>query len=151
MIYTGTEAKEWAQAGALEQWVQRFLRNAEGEHANPNVGFADGLLLEKRFYIGPVDMPLTALETVRVGADISDECELEEFHRKVDLIAGALPEWDMPPFIVQYRDNAFQLTDGNHRYAALRKRGTETAPVIVWGSAQYEGEAREKLHHILAD
>ena len=127
MIYTGTEAKEWAQAGALEQWVQRFLRNAGGEHANPNVGFADGLLLEKRFYIGPVDMPLTALETVRVGADISDECELEKFHRTVD------------------------LTDGNHRYAALRKRGTETAPVIVWGSAQYEGEAREKLHHILAD
>lgn len=151
MIFTGTEAKEWAQAGLLDQWVQHFLRNTQGEHANPNVGFADGLLLEERFYIGPVELPLSVLETVRVEADITETRALAEFRRKVDQIGQALPEWDMPPFIVQYQDGAFRLADGNHRYAALIQRGTAVAAAIVWGSARYEQEAREKLNSIAVD
>lgn len=151
MNFTGNEAREWADQGKLADWVQRFLRNAEGAHANPNPGFADGLLLEERFYIGPVDLPLNALKTVRVASDISDARELAEFRRKVDAIAALLPEWDMPPFLVQYREGELWLTDGNHRYTALKEAGAAKGCAIVWGSAQYEAEAAEYLRTITAD
>lgn len=145
MFFTGTEAREWAETGRLDEWVQRFLRNVEGANANPNPGFANGLLLEERFYIGPVELPLEALKTVRVEKDISDARELTEFRRKVDAIKALLPDWDMPPFLVQYRDGALWLTDGNHRYTALLESGTETGLAIVWGSKMYEDEARAHI------
>lgn len=151
MRFTGNEAREWAEKGDIAGWVQRFLRNDEGEHANPNIGFADGLLIEERFYIGPVSLPLDALATVRVGENISDAREMAEFRRKVNAIAALLPEWDMPPFIVQYWDGALKLTDGNHRFTALREAGATHADAIVWGSAQYEAEARTKIESVTAD
>ena len=151
MNFTGTEAREWAEQDRLVEWVQHFLRNAEGEHANPNPGFADGLLLEERFYIGPMQLPLNVLKTVRVAADISDARELAEFRRKVDAIGRLLPEWDMPPFLVQFRDGALWLTDGNHRYTALQESGSGTGCAIIWGNAGFADEATEYLRSITVD
>lgn len=151
MVFTGTQAQEWAEQGKLAEWVQNFLRDDTGAHANPNPGFADGLLLEDRFYIGPVPLPLDHLKTVRVAEDISDVRELMEFRRKVEAIIRLLPEWDMPPFLVQYRDGALWLTDGNHRYTALAESGSKTGCAIIWGTACFEGEAMEYLKAISAD
>ena len=163
MIFTGTQAREWAEQGKLAEWVQNFLRDDTGAHANLNPGFANGLLLEDRFYIGPVQLPLDHLKTVRVAEDISDVRELMEFRRKVEAIIRLLPEWDMPPFLVQYRDGALWLTDGNHRYTALwltdgnhrytalAESGSKTGCAIIWGAACFESEAMEYLKAISAD
>lgn len=152
MNFTGCEAREWARQGKLAEWIQRFLRSDAGEHANPNPGFADGLLLEERFYIGPVRLPLSALRTVRVEEDLSDERERAEFMRKAEAIGEILDRWDMPPFLVQYReDGGLYLTDGNHRFSALRRAGAQTGPAIVWGSACYEAAAKNLLETISAD
>ena len=46
----------------IEDWVQDFLRN-DGD----NVALADGLLKEKRNYIGPVQFELSKID-VEIGA-----------------------------------------------------------------------------------
>lgn len=151
MEFTGTEARAWAQAGKIDQWIQHFLRNDSGAHPNPNVGFAEGLLLEERFYIGPIELPLSAMQTVRVAKDLSDPRELESFRRRVDSILADLPEWDMPPFLLQHRDGGLYLTDGNHRYTALVESGAQSAYAIVWGSKPGEAEAKAYIQEITAD
>lgn len=145
MNNTLTEARAQARAGRLAQWVQAFLREEGGEHANPNVALADGLLLEERFYLGPVRIALGMLETVRVEADIPDAAERARYDHIVDQMAEAIPDWDMPPFIVEYRDGRLILTDGNHRFSALRRLGADRCEVIVWGAAVREAEARARL------
>ncbi len=145
MKYTLTEARAQARAGQLAQWVQAFLRDDGGAHANPNVALADGLLLEERFYLGPVRMALSALETVRVEEDIPDAAERARYDQIVDQIVESLPDWDMPPFIVEYRDGRFMLTDGNHRFSALRRLNAECCEAIVWGAPAREAEARARL------
>ena len=54
MKFTIEEAKQYSNEGKIEEWVQAFLRDEEHEHANANVGSADRLHIEERFYYGPV-------------------------------------------------------------------------------------------------
>ena len=38
----------------------------------------------------------------------------------------------MPPLIVHYTRDGFELNDGNHRYQAYENLGVENVWVIVW-------------------
>ena len=50
---TLTTARAFAAEGRLEEWIHAYLLT-DG-HNKP---FSDGLKLDKRFYIGPLEMPL---------------------------------------------------------------------------------------------
>lgn len=139
------EARTYAASGRLAQWVQAFLRDDAGRYANPNLALADGLLLEERFYLGPVRIPLALLTTVRVEEDIADKEERERYDRIVDRIVAALPDWDMPPFIAEYRDGRLFLTDGNHRFSALRRLGIGEFEAVIWGAAARASEAETRF------
>ena len=54
MKYTIEEAIEYSKRNKLDKWLQLFLRDDSYEHASPNIPLADGLLLEERFFIGPI-------------------------------------------------------------------------------------------------
>jgi len=92
---------EFAGRGVINEWIQHFLRN-DGK----NIALADGLLLEKRYYFGPI------------VADLS-EFGIEE---------GA--PWDIPPLIVNYADGIFEICDGRHRNEALRQMNIKHVPVV---------------------
>ncbi len=132
MEFTLKEAVHYSENNRLQEWIQRFLRESEGEMPNPNFALADGLLLEDRHYFQPICIPLQVLKTVRVEQDIIDENELIHYRYKVDQIIQKLPQWDMPPLIAQYNGTEFVLTDGNHRYSALRKEKISGYYTIVW-------------------
>lgn len=131
--YTLTEAKRFADENRIAFWIQCFLRECNNDYPNPNIGLADGLLLEERFYYGPVKINLDLIYAVRTEKDITDIEEMNTYNKIVDRITKHIPEWDMPPFLVEYRSDGFFLTDGNHRYSALRNSSINSYYAVIWG------------------
>ena len=38
----------------------------------------------------------------------------------------------MPPLIINRKDYMYELTDGNHRFEALKKLGIDKYWIIIW-------------------
>lgn len=142
MEFTLSEAFLYDKNNKLEEWIQEFLRTEEGDMPNPNFALADGLLLEDRKYFSPVCIPLCEMKTVRIEKDILDHNELKHFNYKVDRIVQKLQDWDMPPLITQFDEGDFVLTDGNHRYSALKKAEKTSYYTIVWCNREIADQAR---------
>ena len=120
MKYTINEAKEYSKRKELDKWIQLFLRDNSYENASPNIILADGLLLEERFYIGPILLNLDIIITKRIEKDLEGK-ELKYYEEVVDRIANDYKDYNLPPLILEYKNNKLYLTDGNHRYSALKK------------------------------
>ena len=86
MKYTIDEAIIFSNKNNLDKWVQLFLRDVSYKNANPNIALADGLLLEKRFYIGPVLIDLDSIITVRTEMDLEGD-ELKYYEEVVERIS----------------------------------------------------------------
>lgn len=125
-------AIEYARRGAIEEWLQLFLRNDGG-----NVVFADGLLLEPRTYTGPVRMDITKFG-IEDGAPsyLTRADEIAGFYDIVEQMKECYSGWDMPPLIVNYADGRFEINDGRHRNVALHQMNITYAPVICWTSSE---------------
>ena len=145
MKYTIEESKEYSNRNELDKWLQLFLRDDSYENANPNIPLADGLLLEERFYIGPVLIDLDKITTKRIEKDITDENDLKYYKEVVDKIANYYEDYNLPPFIVEYNDNKLYLTDGNHRYSALKKLNINKYYVIIWGNKDLENDVKKVI------
>lgn len=144
MKYTLEEAIKYSKDGNIDKWVQMFLRTKYNDFANPNVALADGLLLEDRFYYGPVIFSLDDITTKRVESDLEGN-ELEWYNKVVDRMSNDFDETNFPPLILEFKDNKFYLTDGNHRYSALKKLGVDKYYSIIWGNVKLEKEVSKKL------
>ena len=48
--------------------------------------------------------------------------------------------------IVEYKNNNLYLTDGNHRYSALKKLNVDKYYVIIWGNKLLENDIKNKLN-----
>lgn len=127
-----TCALEYAGRGAIEEWVQLFLRN-DGE----NLEFAEGLLLEKRYYSGPVLTDIT-LFGIEEGAPsyLKEADEIDWFFEVVERMKSIWADWDFPPLIVNYAFGRFEINDGRHRNIALHQMNITQAPVIFWVSSE---------------
>lgn len=145
MEFTLNEALAFYENGKLEDWIQNFLRAELGDMPNPNFALADGLLLEEREYFFPVCIPLEDMKTIRIEKDILDENELRHYNYKVEKIIDKLQDWDIPPLIVQFDGGEFVLTDGNHRYSALKRAEKSSYYSIVWCNRDVADRARNIL------
>jgi hypothetical protein len=58
----------------------------------------------------------------------------EVFLKRVEDIISVYKkgDWDMPPLIINRKDNNYELNDGNHRFEALKKLGINQYWVIIW-------------------
>lgn len=92
-----------AHAGQIEIWVDRYLRTS----IRPNVPLADGLQLERRWWVGPRLMSLDQLTRVwsrrgdgvpgscpRLGALCHDVGRWPDHARGVATAYGAASGWD---------------------------------------------------------
>lgn len=106
---TLTQAKIYNDNGKIEEWLQLFLRN-DGK----NVALADGLLLEKREYFGLVKLNISYFKDIKEGAPeyLHAENDIKYFFRIVENMKNSLKDWDVPPLIVEYRDDQFFVNDG---------------------------------------
>ena len=140
MNYSIDNAIEYSKRNEIDKWVQLFLRDGSYEHANPNIPLADGLLLEERFYMGPLLIDLNKITTLRIEKDIEDENDKLFYRQKENGISKAYNDYNMPPLIAEYKDGKLNLVDGSHRYTALRKLNVDKYYVIIWGNKNLEKE-----------
>lgn len=129
--FTVEEAISFSKHGCIEEWVHTFLKTT-----GDNVPFSEGLKLQRRYWAGPVLIPLNQLKRCcgpeedmefRVSADHWDK-KIASFR---DLIRNG---WEYAPLIVQIAQDRLIVSDGNHRYEALRTLNHEDCWVILWGS-----------------
>lgn len=136
-LFTSGAAREFSRNERIEEWIHLFLRDEGG-----NIAFSDGLKKEKRIYIGPIKMPLHLFERCcgpeenmkyRIDQD-SFECRVCKIRERME--SG----WDMPPLIINFSNNRFELNDGNHRYQAMISRGVDGCDTIIWitGDVDYQ-------------
>ena len=137
MKYTVEEAKEYSNRNEIDKWVQLFLRDDSYEYASPNISLAEGLLLEDRFYFGPVLMDLDSITTKKKKKDLKGN-ELKYYEEVVERISNDYKNFNLPPFIVEYKNNELYLTDGNHRFSTLKKLNIDKYYVIIWGNKEQE-------------
>ena len=142
MKYSIESAREYSKRNELDKWLQLFLRDDNYDYASPNVALADGLLLEERFYIGPILIDLDKINTLRIEKDIEDENDRLFYQKKENGILENYDNYNMPPLIVEYKNNNLDLVDGNHRYTALKKINIDKYYVIIWGSKDKEKELK---------
>jgi hypothetical protein len=134
---TFTSAQEFAKKGKLEDWVHSYLLS-DGN----NKEFSDGLKLLERFFLGPIKMPLS-LFTRCCGPEetMKWKVDAEWFEEKVAKLENAIKtDNDMPPLIVHFVDDAFELNDGNHRLEAYSRLGSREINVIIWITEKNEYE-----------
>jgi len=140
---TLAQAKAYHDSGKIEEWLQLFLRN-DGK----NIALADGLLLEKREYFGLRKLSMSYFKDVKAGVPeyLSAENDIEYFFWIVENMKSSLKDWDVPPLIVEYRDDKFIVNDGRHRLEMYRQLGVEDMDVVLWTT----GEANaKKLQEVL--
>ena len=140
---TLTQAKIYNDNGKIEEWMQAFLRN-DGK----NIALADGLLLEKREYFGLLKVNMSYFKDIKEGAPeyLHAENDIEYFFRIVENMKNSLKDWDVPPLIVEYRDDQFFVNDGRHRLEMYRQLGVEIVDVVLWTTGE---ENKKKLPEVL--
>ena len=137
MQFTVTEARRLAEAGRLQEWIHRYLET--GTWAN--LGLSDGLRLQKRWWIGPLLLPLAGLARA-CGPEPGMEyrVEREAWDVRVDgMQARGMEPQAVPPLIVQYRHGVLSVRDGNHRHEAFRRAGWETCWAVIWFDSEEDG------------
>jgi len=132
---TLSSAKEYADAGKLEEWVHTYLLS-DGH----NKDFSDGLKLFDRYFLGPLKMPLNLFSRC-CGPEENMKYRVDGkwFEKHVEKLMEVIQgNADIPPLIVHYVDGGFELNDGNHRHEAYTRLGVEAVNAIVWITEKWE-------------
>ena len=126
---TYTKAREYMEKGQIADWLQLFLRS-DGK----NVALADGLLLEKRHYVGLRTIPINLLDSVKSCTPeyLNDEDSIRYFFYVVNRMKEDVKHWDVPPLIVNYRNGSFEVNDGRHRLEMYRQLDVKEINVVLW-------------------
>ncbi|CAN7750187.1 ParB N-terminal domain-containing protein [Paenibacillus sp. LjRoot56] len=110
--------------------MDSFFLNGEGD----NVGLSEGLKMQKRYYLGPLEVEINRLDRVVGPEQHMEYVENEDWwnyniNQICERIEGG---WDMPPLIAENRNGIFSIRDGNHRLGALEILKKEKYFVIIW-------------------
>ena len=113
-----------------------------------NVPFSDGLKLFERYYIGPVKMPLELFHRC-TGPEENMKYRIDKDWWPIHVAAledSIKKDPDMPPLIVHYVEDDFELNDGNTRFQAYTNLGVKEVNVIVWITEESEYQDFLKLY-----
>ena len=123
-------AIQFAKEGNIETWVHTYLNS--GDWANP--AFSEGLKLQKRWWHGPIELPLSMLQPA-LGPEPHMEYYVDNAYwqkQTQKLAASFTTLLALPPLIAEYRQGLLSIRDGNHRYGALQIKGWHSCWVIIW-------------------
>lgn len=128
---------EYARKNEQKEWLQLYLRN-DGK----NLAFADGLLIEDRYYYGPIEINLEMLHfpagTPEYLTDVND---IEWFYTVVERMKESYQkDWDVPPLIVNFDEGKFVVNDGRHRYEMYHQLGIRKAYVLFWVTGEEDNK-----------
>lgn len=126
-------AREYNNNELLEEWLHTYLL-----FERKNKAFSDGLYKEKRYYLGPIAMPLKLLKrSSGPEADMKWQVDAEVFEARVS-------DWQdkirtnkfLPPVIVSYTDGGFEINCNSPLFEALIREKVTYFPVIVWSTKE---------------
>jgi hypothetical protein len=129
-------AQEYAAAGRLEEWIHGYLNT--GPWANEPLSL--GLKLQQRWWRGPLEVRLADLDRV-VGPEPGMEYVVasENWEERTRQLAHSFTNpLALPPLIVEYRQAALSIRDGNHRYGAMQRLGWPACWVLIWYNSEDE-------------
>ncbi|MCB9133931.1 MAG: chromosome partitioning protein ParB [Anaerolineales bacterium] len=129
-------AQKWAREGKIEAWVHKYLLSGKGGTTNPE--FSAGLKREKRWWNGPVELPLADLSPA-VGTAPGMEYVVEKapWEARIRKLAASFSTpFALPPLIAEYRDGMLSIRDGNTRHSAMHFLGWTTCWVIIWYNSE---------------
>jgi len=138
--YSVDTAREAAERDDLATWVAEFLASPGSDNAD----LADLLADPPRWWLGPVELPISRLHRLAGPSDEPVLCEWDEddWRDDVDDLAQAIRDGFVPPpTIVSWKRGQLVLEDGNHRVEALRRAGHELAWSVVAFETPEEREA----------
>jgi hypothetical protein len=119
---------------AIEGWIHDYLNGA-----GRNVPMARGLRRRRRWWIGPVAVPVVELSRI-VGPEpgMPYPRAPEDWEPRLAGIERSLRRgWDVPPVIVDAcHTDALLVADGNHRFEAQRQMGRDA----VWSLLFFDEE-----------
>ena len=117
MKYDVASAKQYANAGQIDVWVDSYL--SKGDWAN--LGLSEGLKLQPRYWVGPIAVALDELtRTCGPEAPMPYRVDASGWERKVNLLARNIVDpVDLPSLITEYQHGVLYIRDGNHRHEAL--------------------------------
>ena len=124
-----SSAEEYAECGLLEEWVHTYLL-----FERKNKEFSDGLYLEERYFIGPVEMPLSLFHRSSGPEEqMKWRVDATVFWDKVKEWTECISEGKAtPPLIIGYADGVFEINCNSPLFEALTNMGREVYPVILW-------------------
>ena len=129
--YSIDAARAAAARDELADWVAEFLASPGSD----NAPLADKLSDEERWWIGPIELPISKLSRLAgpPGDPVLVPLAEDDWRDDVQDLADKIDEGELtpPPVVVTYRDEQLLLEDGNHRVEALRRTGEDTAWAIV--------------------
>jgi hypothetical protein len=134
-----------ARAGELARWVGELLAS----RGSDNPALAAGLAQARHWWLGPVRVPLGALERL-AGPENDVECPIvpEEWEDDVEAMGESLEQgWEPAPLLVELRAGRLLLQDGNHRAEALARAGETHAWVVVFCDDE-DAAARFRARHL---
>jgi hypothetical protein len=123
-----------ARAAAAEDrtaiWVGDFLAS----RGSDNPALAAALAQRRHWWVGPICVPLEALERLAGPEDDALVPVADEVweHDVGDMEESIEEGWEPPPLLAQYQRGRLLLQDGNHRYEALRREGAREAWVLLF-------------------
>jgi hypothetical protein len=130
---TTTSAIEYSKNNKLEEWIHLFL--CRNEKNGGNEAFSKGLKLEPRKYYSPCLMNLNKFQRCcGPEEDMKYRVPASDFNKKIKGIIENFQKniYDMPPLIINRNADKYELSDGNHRFEALKKLGIKEFWVIIW-------------------
>ena len=122
-------AMEAAALGRTDEWVDAFLSSGVGA----NLPMGVGLKKQRRWWIGPVLLPLDQFRRVAgPEPEMEYRCTHEAWDSHVTTIMGIERE-HLPPVIAEYvGQSRLRLHDGSHRHEASHRRGQRAIWALIW-------------------
>jgi hypothetical protein len=130
MEFTVHSALAAAKSEQLEDWIRSYLRTGDWI----NLGLANGLQLQKRWWLGPILVNISELTRVcGPEPEMEYHIPLEHWNQKITQLANSFSDVMLiPPLIAEYRSGDLSLRNGNHRLEAMRRKGWSQCWIIVW-------------------
>jgi len=114
-----------------EKSIEDFVSTLLITSGNP--GFAR--TIKKGYcWLGPIELELSKLKRI-CGYEkgmLFPENKFDWNLRIQEMVHSIENGWDVPPLIIWYKDHELQISDGAHRYEALKKANFKKYWVIFW-------------------
>lgn len=127
-----------ALAGNLQDWVLEYLSTG----CWANLGLRDGLLLHKRYWIGPLSIELSRLERCcGPEPEMTYHVPRDMWNKQIENIAADLDDTEsLPPLIVEWHERRLIVRDGSQG----SDHGGDQACRLPQGSRRIGGAGQER-------